>query len=115
MHSYHLSLTDHNEGAGLRTLARWLRGDEEVSTEAEINLVTTPPREGEMGSAFEAIQVVVDNGFQVANLVVAIAAWRRTTPNKPEVIIERNGTRVTIHSDDAEVISQITRTLSEES
>lgn len=106
-----IAAPEHTDLRNLQQLAEWLRGDEQVGEHAEVELVSAPPEDGDMGSAFEAVQVVVDNGFQLANLVLAIATWRRTSPRKPGVVIERNGIRVAVDTDDPEKIAQIAEAL----
>ncbi|MGW2045887.1 effector-associated constant component EACC1 [Streptomyces sp. NPDC001858] len=116
MTSYRLQIApEHADSRSLLQLAEWLRGDEEVGERVEIDLVAMPAGEGDMGSAFDVVQVVMDEGFQLAGLVVAIATWRRTSPRKPDVVIERNGIRVTVDTDDAEKIAQIAEALSDAS
>lgn len=60
-----------------------------------------------MGAAFDVIQLTVDSGFQVANLALGIAAWRRSRPAPPVVAIERSGTRIEVTSADPELIARI--------
>ncbi|MGW1532546.1 effector-associated constant component EACC1 [Streptomyces aureus] len=110
-----IAAPDHTGARSLQQLAEWLRGDEQVGDHAEVDLVVAPIEEGDMGSAFDAVQVVVDEGFQLANLVLAVATWRRTTPAKPGVVIEHNGVRVTVDTDDPEKIAQIAEALSDAS
>ncbi|MBT2530143.1 hypothetical protein J7E91_33500 [Streptomyces sp. ISL-99] len=104
-------LTADGEQTSLPRLAEWLRGDEVVGEQAEIELEQAPPRDGDMGSAFEAVQVVVDNGFQLASLIVAIAAYRRTRPHDGGVVIEHGQVRVTLDTDDPEKISRVVQAL----
>ncbi|MGW6537424.1 effector-associated constant component EACC1 [Streptomyces sp. NPDC055051] len=104
-------LTTNGGQQDLPRLADWLRSDEVVGEQAEIELVQAAPKTGEMGLAFEAVQAIVDNGFQVANLVVAIAAYRRTRPSDRGVVIERDQVRVTIDTDDPAKIAQIVQAL----
>ncbi|MDX2939323.1 effector-associated constant component EACC1 [Streptomyces ipomoeae] len=91
----------------LRRLAQWLRDDELVGETATVTLPPAPPGPGQMGSAFDAIQLAVDSGFQVANLALAIAVWRRTRPERPVVTIERGGTHVQVTSSDPELIARV--------
>ncbi|MGW6940836.1 effector-associated constant component EACC1 [Streptomyces xanthophaeus] len=105
----------HSDQQSLRQLAEWLRGDEVVADQAEIELTRAPLGRGDMGAAFETVQVVVDSGFQLASLVVAIAAWRRTRPVQGGVTIERNEVRVTIDTDDPEKVRKIVQALEDPS
>ncbi|WP_435220565.1 effector-associated constant component EACC1 [Streptomyces sp. Tue6028] len=110
-----IAAPDHAGSRSLQQLAEWLRGDEQVGDHAEVDLVAAPVGESDMGSAFDAVQVVMDEGFQLANFILAIATWRRTAPAKPGVVIERNGIRVTVDTDDPEKIAQIAEALSDAS
>ncbi|MFJ5026097.1 effector-associated constant component EACC1 [Streptomyces goshikiensis] len=106
------------ESAGqqsLHRLADWLRGDEVVGDQAEVELSRAPLRKGDMGAAFETVQIVVDSGFQLASLIVAIAAWRRTQPAEGKVVIEGNQVRVTLDTDDPEKIRRIAQALEDPS
>jgi hypothetical protein len=117
MTSYRLAISapDDADSRSLQQLAAWLRGDEQVGDHATVDLEAAPLEEGDMGSAFDAVKVVLDEGFQLANLVLAVAAWRRTSPAKPGVVIERNGIRVTVDTDDPEKIAQIAAALDDAS
>ncbi|MDQ0794980.1 hypothetical protein [Streptomyces sp. B1I3] len=101
-------------GEDLRRLTQWLRDDELVGDEADVVLSSAPSSPGDMGAAFDAIQLTVDSGFQVANLVLAIAVWRSSRSKPPTVAIERNGTRVTVDSDDPAVVARIAAALADE-
>ncbi|MGW7026859.1 effector-associated constant component EACC1 [Streptomyces xanthophaeus] len=117
MTAYRLTTEEsgHSGQQGLRQLAEWLRGDELVADQAEIELTRAPVGRGDMGAAFETVQVVVDSGFQLASLIVAIAAWRRTRPAQGGVTIERDQVRVTIDTDDPEKIRQVIQALEDPS
>jgi adenosine deaminase len=101
-------------GEDLRRLTQWLRDDELVGDEAHVALSSAPSSPADMGTAFDAIQLTVDSGFQVANLVLAIAVWRGSRSNPPTVAIERNGTRVTVDSDDPAIVARIAAALADE-
>ncbi|MER7730093.1 hypothetical protein ABTX80_04355 [Streptomyces erythrochromogenes] len=101
--------------ASLHRLADWLRGDEVVGDQAEVELSRSPLRKGDMGVAFEAVQIVVDSGFQMASLIVAVAAWRRTQPAEAKVVIEGSRVRVTLDTDDPDKIRQIAQALEDPS
>jgi hypothetical protein len=64
-----------------------------------------------MGTAFEVLQLVVDSGFQAANLALAYAAWRTTRLRKPQVTIEHRGVTVTLDGAEADTVEAIVRVL----
>ncbi|MFJ2936063.1 hypothetical protein ACIO8G_25315 [Streptomyces sp. NPDC087219] len=105
---------DLNGGEDLQQLTQWLRDDEELGDSATITLTSPPAKPGDMGVAFDAIQLAVDSGFQVANLVLAVSLWRRSRTKPPVVVIEREGTRVTVDTDDPELAARIASALSAE-
>jgi hypothetical protein len=64
-----------------------------------------------MGVPLEAIQLVVDGSFQALNLALAYATWRGTRPSRPQVTIERHGSKVTLDDADPDVVNKIIRVL----
>ncbi|WP_406264413.1 hypothetical protein OH779_14570 [Actinacidiphila glaucinigra] len=98
----------------LRSLREWLLDDPDIRYYATISWDSAPPEPGEMG-ATEWLQLVTDNGWQVANFAVAYLAWRRTRRSGCELTIERNGITVTIKGiSDTEIAEHIERSLSGE-
>ncbi|WP_435602698.1 effector-associated constant component EACC1 [Streptomyces sp. bgisy130] len=111
MYAYGITVDEGAGGEDLRQLTQWLRDDEFVGEGGVITLVTTPPSSGSMGTAFDAIQLSVDSGFQVANLVLAISLWRRGRTKPPRVSIEHNGVRIEVDSEDPVVVARIVAAL----
>jgi hypothetical protein len=75
-----------------------------------MSLLNTETGPADMGAVFDLIQLVVDSGFQAANLAVAYGTWRATRPRSPKVTIEHDGVIVTLdgsESDTFETIIQI--------
>lgn len=64
-----------------------------------------------MGVPLEAIQLVVDGTFQALSLALAYATWRGTRPRRPQVTIERHGSKVTLDDADPDAIKKIVRAL----
>lgn len=113
MAEYQILINSQTMSEDLRRLTQWLRNDEFVGDEASIALSPGPSSQGDMGTAFDAIQLTVESGFQVANLVLAVAVWRSSRSQPPVVAIERNGTRVTVDSSDPAVVARIAAALTE--
>lgn len=65
------------------------------------------PVPGRMGSVFDVVQLVLDSGFQLANLAVARTAWRATRPAPPEITFERDGVKVTLSGQDPETAARL--------
>ncbi|MER7772956.1 hypothetical protein [Kitasatospora sp. NPDC096140] len=97
----------------IRSLREWLEVKPEIRQHATIAWHTEPTTPGHMsGGAMEWLQFVTDNAWNAANFTLAYIAWRKTRRNPPTVVIETNGTRVSIEGSDAEVAAQIALALS---
>ncbi len=103
---------DSDEDA-LRSFARWLGEEPEVRHHAVITWSAAVPGAGDMGGALEVVQLVLDSGFQLANLALAYAAWRSTRSDAPAVTVSRGGVSITLGSGDAEVVARLVRELEE--
>ncbi|MBM7494085.1 hypothetical protein JOD64_005307 [Micromonospora luteifusca] len=99
------------DGEELGSLYRVLLQAPTVRGGAQLRLREAPPRPGEMGGAFEAIQLVVESAFQVANLVIAIAAWRSTRKPPPTITIRIDSRSAEITSDQPEQIDRVIESL----
>lgn len=91
----------------LQSLLRWLQDDPDVRQHALLSIIVAEPREGEMGGAAEAVKLVLDEGFQVANFAVALLSWRATRRSRPALTIERSGITVNVDDADPEMIDKI--------
>ncbi|MBC2906730.1 effector-associated constant component EACC1 [Streptomyces cupreus] len=91
----------------LRSLYLWLRDDPRVRGGARVEVRAEQPEPGRMGSALDCVQLVLDSGFQLANLAVARAAWRATRPARPEITFERDGVKVTLSGQDPETAARL--------
>ncbi|NUT40860.1 MAG: hypothetical protein HOV86_12810 [Thermoactinospora sp.] len=91
----------------LTTLAAWLRDDAEVRSRARVRLEGTQPRPGEMGSGFEAVSLILDHGFDLANLAIALAAWRRACRSSSDVTVERDGVTITVRNVELDDLDEI--------
>jgi membrane-associated two-gene conflict system component 1 (EACC1) len=90
-----------------RSLLAWLRDDSDIRRNAALSLVPASPATGEMGGALEAIKLVADEGFQVANFVLALVSWRATRSKRPKVMIKQNGVEITLPEADPEAVRKI--------
>ncbi|MEV0399166.1 hypothetical protein [Actinoallomurus sp. NPDC050550] len=97
----------------LRSFARWLGEEPEIRRHAVINGLAAVPGAGDMGGALEVVQLVLDSGFQLANLALAYTAWRSTRSDAPAVTVSRGGVSITLASGDAEVVARLVRELEE--
>ncbi|GIH17213.1 effector-associated constant component EACC1 [Rugosimonospora africana] len=78
---------------------------------AQLGTRQAPPQPGELGGTLEAIQLIVDGAFQMANLVVAIAGWRSTRNPPPSITIQVGARRAEVTSDRPEQIDRVVETL----
>ncbi|MEV5597028.1 hypothetical protein [Streptomyces sp. NPDC052496] len=97
----------------LRSLCEWLADDPAVGRGADVSLRAREHRPGEMGLAFEAVQLIVDSAFQLSSLAIAIDGWRRAYAARPKITVERNGVRVTFATSDTDGARSILRALEE--
>ncbi|MFE6488254.1 hypothetical protein ACFVGN_35715 [Streptomyces sp. NPDC057757] len=93
------------------SLYRWLGDDPDVGRDVGLSLLSREqaPASGEsapgyMGPGLDAIEAVFNGSVQLAQLALAVAAWRLARPRPPRVRLERAGTTVLLDSDDPEAI-----------
>ncbi|MFG2130960.1 hypothetical protein ACGFNV_24520 [Streptomyces sp. NPDC048751] len=100
-----LTLADgENTGDQLASLYRWLRQDPDITDHIDVRhgQGTAPP--GTMSGTLEVINLAVSNTLALANLFVAVGAWRGTRRGAPEVRVERDGLVLTVTGDDPEKV-----------
>ncbi|MBT2492685.1 hypothetical protein J7E96_30080 [Streptomyces sp. ISL-96] len=68
-----------------------------------------PP--GSMGYAFDALQLALDSSFSLANLVVAVAAWRRACRPQAAVTIQSEVQSVTFMANGDLLVTTADRTV----
>lgn len=105
------------QGAPPGSLLDLLRRHDEIRRFGRPTLGSAPAQPGQMGSAQQWIELSLNAGFTLAALVVSIGAWLR--PRKARevdgkevvVVIELNGTRVTMRSVDPEETARVLKEL----
>jgi hypothetical protein len=102
-----------DEGPSTRALHRWLLRDPDTAPTAPA-LRARHEQAGAMGPGLDLIDVVVSNAIGLSGLLLAIANWRTSRGDSPEVRIEHNGVTVTVTSTEPEQIAQLVRTLTGE-
>ncbi|MGC1418264.1 MAG: hypothetical protein WA817_23455 [Candidatus Acidiferrum sp.] len=95
--------------AELTSFYYWLQREDDVRQKAEISLAEAVPSPGDMGSGWEnAVQLVLDYGFQGASLALAYATWRGSrVVHRFQVTLTTGATSVTVDADDPEVAAKI--------
>lgn len=92
-----IRMTGPDSDQKLASLCAWPCEDVDVHSHASISLIRrAEPAEGAMGSAFDAIQLMIDSGFQALNFALAYDAWRSSRRSRPKVTIEHDGAEVTL-------------------
>ncbi|TDC72891.1 effector-associated constant component EACC1 [Streptomyces hainanensis] len=111
----HIAPEGDDLGRQKRSLLDWLRRQPGVREHAEISLRAAGPAEpGTMGVPGDVIRLVVDYGFQLGNLGVAVAAWRAACAPRARVTIEREGLTVTVSTADPATARALVRALGDE-
>lgn len=98
----------------LRSLLGWLRSDPDIRRSVVLEIREEPPQEGQMGTAADVLQLVTDNGWNAANFVLAVVAWKRTRPRDPSLTVRRDDLADTLTDCSEEQITRIIRLLQEE-
>jgi hypothetical protein len=100
----------------MSSLYRWLRDEPDIRRNAVIELTYKPGPEGTLGPVTDAIQLVVNDGFELATLVLTYLGWRTTRKKPPsggDVTIERDGTTVHLSDADPDLVQKVIRELGE--
>ncbi|MEV0280214.1 hypothetical protein AB0I22_28010 [Streptomyces sp. NPDC050610] len=86
-----IGITGDDAEAELRSLRDWLADEPDIRRHTQITLAAAEPEPGDMGSALDLIKLVADEGFQLANLAIAYAAWKATRSRRSNVSVRRDG------------------------
>ncbi|MGW4285949.1 effector-associated constant component EACC1 [Streptomyces sp. NPDC004673] len=110
-----ISMAGQGADEELRSLRAWILESPKVRRHAKIRWKISPPQEHQMGvGALDALQLITENLWQIANFSLSYIAWRKTRNRSPQVTIEYNGKSVKIEGSDTEAIERIIRSLGEE-
>lgn len=75
----------------LGSLYEWVRGIPEIRQHALIDKVGSAPRTDGMGAYLDTVRLVVDSGFQTANLLLALVSWREARRARASITLHRDG------------------------
>ena len=109
--SIQIRMTGPDADGELGSLYAWLREESDIRHHSSVSLVPAEPSPGDMGAAFDVIQLVVDSGFQTLSLAISYASWRATRPSRSRVTIERDGVKVMLDDADPDVVQTIVRAI----
>ncbi|MFD8915963.1 hypothetical protein [Streptomyces sp. NPDC059575] len=95
----------------MRSLQGWLRADPVVRRSAVVGVHSGVPGPGEMGAVLDVLELVTGNGWSAASFVLAVAAWRQSRPQRPQVEIRRGETVIVLAEGSEEEIARAVRAL----
>ncbi|MFD7922291.1 hypothetical protein ACFV3R_24080 [Streptomyces sp. NPDC059740] len=88
------------------SLHTWLCRDRRVRLHARISLRPVSAPAGSMGTAFDAIQLAVDSSFQLASLILSVAAWRQACRPRSAPVVEAEDHTVSLTADGDVVVTR---------
>ncbi|WP_439678296.1 effector-associated constant component EACC1 [Embleya sp. MST-111070] len=96
--------------------ADWLIEDRAVSTYAEIHRIRPATDQGAMSADLVSwIALATSSGFSLGSLVYAHLSYRASLPHRlresTRLIVERDGTRVTIEGDSPDALARLAQAL----
>jgi hypothetical protein len=101
-----------DDGAEARALYQWLSGEPEIRRSGRLSTEESDPGDGQMtGGVLEAISLVVGSGVSLAQLLMAIAAWRATRPRPYRVTVDLPDRTIAIETSDPDEALEIARRL----
>ena len=104
-----------DDGAEARALYQWLAGEPSIRTGGQLATESADPGDGQMtGGVVEAISLVVGSGVSLAQLFMAIAAWRATRPRPYRVTVELPDRTIAIETADPDEALEIAQRLEAE-
>jgi len=98
----------------LVSLYEWLQDDADVRRHAQIKTASANVDPGDMSVAIDIIELIISSGFSAANLALAYATWRDSSNDSSEIIIEKDGARISVRDASPETVASIVETLNDE-
>lgn len=100
MHTIDIRIAEPNNAAAFISLLNWLNDNQYIKDNAR--LTVKPPAPGAtMGTGLDVIQLALSSGFDLANLVLAIAEWReRAKETAAAISVQVGDARSTVLSPD---------------
>ena len=102
--------------AGCGDLYRWLLDDPDARRNAQLELSSIGPAEGDLGLV-EILQLVISSGFSAAALGVSIAQWKRqimAAGPQFSMSFEKDGKKVTVSGSNPAEIEQAIQELNKD-
>ncbi|MFI7707923.1 hypothetical protein [Nonomuraea sp. NPDC049480] len=85
----------------LRELFSWIRDDSYLRANSGIGMTRVEQAPDAMGASFEAIKIVIESGFALANLAIAIATYRQARRSREPLTITYNEVTITMPASEA--------------
>lgn len=100
MNTINIRIAEPNNAAAYISLLNWLNDNQYIKDNAR--LIVVPSEQGAtMGTGLDVIQLALSSGFDLANLVLAIAEWREKAREKAAAIsVQVGDARSTVLSPD---------------
>src|SRR5689334_9102422 len=106
-----VSIAD-DDGAEARALYQWLAGEPEIRRAGRLTAEQSEADGGQMtGGMLGAISLIVGSGVPLAQLFMAIAAWRATRPRPYRVTVELPDRTIAIETADPDEALEIAQRL----
>jgi len=98
----------------LRSLHDWLSRDARLGRGAKVRWQVADERPDTQGSAFDTINILLNDGVALAGLAISFATWHRTrrSSNSSDITFERAGVKLTVPAT-AEVSEDVVRLIKE--
>src|SRR5688500_811042 len=101
-----------DDGAEARALYQWLAGEPAMRTGGDVATGQSERGGGQLtGGVLEAISLVGGSGVSLAQLLMAIAAWRATRPRPYRVTVELPDRTIAIETEDPDEALEIAQRL----
>lgn len=116
-----IRMTGPRAAEDMMSLCQWFRDEPEIRRNALIDVTYKRGSEGTLGPVEDAVQLVVNDGFQLSALVLSYLGWRdarkagrKEAPAAQEATIECGGITVHLSNADPDLVATVIRELGRE-
>lgn len=104
-------LPDTADDSELERFHDWLLRDRNLRTSSEIAALPAPPTPDGMGLSLDAVELILNSGFQLASLAVAIVSWRKAVEPRSAMTVRRGDVEVRLDRADLEDVRTVLNAL----
>lgn len=104
-------LPDAADDSELEHLHEWLLRARDLRTFAEISKVAAAPEPDRMGLSLDAVELILNSGFQLASLALAIVTWRKSAEPRSALTVRRGDVEVTVSREGLESVENVLEAL----